>query len=119
MSASAALDGLVALLVSEGISASRDASGFTPAPIGVLVGLPALTGATLGARIFEIPVVIVSGDPVNNPAAVDRLYAEADAIARAVGADSYRPTSWAGSSRTEPLPAIEVTATVTVTNEEA
>lgn len=118
MSASAAIAAMVALLAEDGITASDDASTFDPSPIGVLVGLPSRVNATLGGVVYELPVLVVSGDAVNNPAAVDRLYAEADAVANAARTDRYRPTSWAGSSRTEPLPAIEVVATVTVTNQE-
>lgn len=117
-SASGAIDGILALLLAGGVEASRDAAGFNPSPIGVLVGLPSLVNHTLGGAIYEIPVLVVSGDPVNSAEAVDRLYAEADAIAAIIGADNYSPTSWAGSSRTQPLPAIEIVALATVENEE-
>lgn len=119
MTATAALEGLVELLTGAGIAATRDAGAFRPQPIGVLVGLPARVGATLGAVTFEIPVLVVSGDPLNTVGAVDRLYAEADELARLLSTDSYRPASWASSQRAEPLPALELTATVTVQNEEA
>lgn len=115
--AALAIEAIVDALAAGGVTASRDASGFDPSPIGVLVGLPSLVDHTLGGATFDVPVVIVSGDPVNTSDAVDRLYTEADAIAEIVHADTYRPTSWAGSSRTQPLPAIEVSAIVTVAYE--
>jgi hypothetical protein len=113
-----AIDAIAELLEAGGVTASRDASGFDPAPIGVLLGLPTLVGRTLSGATFDVPIVIVSGDPVNTAEAVDRLYAEADAIAEIVSTSSYRPSTWAGSSRTQPLPAIEVSAIVTVSIEE-
>lgn len=116
--ATRAIVDLVELLDAAGIDATRDAGAFRPDPIGVLVALPSLTDATLGAVTFEIPVLVVSGVPLNTTDAVDRLYAEADAIATVLRTLAYRPTTWGGSSRTEPLPAVELTVTVTVTNEE-
>lgn len=116
--ARAAIDAIAELLETAGVTASRDASGFDPAPIGVLLGLPTLAGRTLSGATFEVPIVIVSGDPVSTAEAVDRLYAEADAIASIVAASSYRPSTWGGSSRTQPLPAIEISAIVTVSIEE-
>lgn len=110
-----ALEQVLELLTAEGVGASRDAGSFNPDPVGVLIAMPELTGRTLSGATFAIPVLVVSGVPVNSPAVVDRLYAEADAIARILGSSSYRPTSWAGSDRVEPLPALEITATVTVT----
>lgn len=112
-----ALEALVSILEDAGVTATRDAGKFNPSPIGVLVGLPTLAGSTLGGRSFEIPVLVVSGDPLNTIANVDRLYAEADAIADVVAAEGYRPSSWASSARVEPLPAIEILATVSVERE--
>lgn len=112
--ASRALDELLELLTEGGVSATRDSGAFLPAPIGVLVGLPSWIASTLAARTFEVPVLVVSGQPLNTSAAVDRLYAEADAIAALLACDSYRPASWSSSSRVEPLPAVEILATVTV-----
>lgn len=114
VTASNALDALLELLEENGVTATRDASGFTPAPIGVLLGLPTRVGATLGGVTFEIPILVVSGDPVNTAEAVDRLYAEADAIAEIVQTDAYQPATWGGSSRTQPLAAVELTAIVTI-----
>jgi hypothetical protein len=97
---------------------TRDAGSFRPDPVGVLVGLPSLVDATLSARTFEIPVLVVTGDPLNTPEAVDRLYVQADAVAAAVRTLAYRPTTFAGRAGQEPLPAIEVVATVTVSEQE-
>lgn len=116
--ATRALEALLEALEDAGIEASRDAGEFDPTPVGVLVGLPTLVSKTLSASAFEIPIVIVTGDPLNSAAAVDRLYAIADDVADAVRTLGYRPTSWAGSSRVEPLPALEVLASVTVTTQE-
>ena len=116
--ATRSIEALLELLADASIDATRDAGAFDPNPIGVLVGLPTLTGRTLGAWRFEIPVVVVTGDPLNTAAAVDRLYAIADDVALAVKTLGYRPTTWAGSSRVEPLPALEITVSVTVQIEE-
>lgn len=114
MSASLALEALLEILDQEGIVATRDAAGFNPKQVGILVGLPSRLGSTLGADTYEIPVLVVSGEPLNNADAVDRLYAEADAVAAATSTDRYSVASWDGSSRTDPLPAIEVPVTLTV-----
>jgi hypothetical protein len=113
--ASAAIDAVVALLADQGVTATRDPGAFHAAPVGVLVGLPSMTNATLGARVYEIPVWIVSSDPLSSPAEVDALYALADDVAFALGSDNYRPTSWPGAGvNSEPLPAVLVTAVATV-----
>jgi len=109
---------LVELLASAGITASSDAGAFYPQPLGVLVGLPTLVGRTLAARTFTIPVLVVSGDPLNTQHAVDSIYALADDVAGAVRTIAYRPTSYRGSANAEPLPAVEIEATVTVTETE-
>jgi hypothetical protein len=101
-----------------GIEASRDAGAFYPQPIGTLVGLPELTRRTHGARVFTIPVLVVSGDPLNSELTVDRLYALVDDVARVLSAEAYRVSSWRSSVNAEPLPAIEVVAVVTVTETE-
>ena len=116
--ASRALEAVLELLTEAGVTATRDAGAFYPDPIGVLVGLPSWIASTLAGRIFEIPVLVVSGSALNTSSAVDRLYAEADAIADALRAEQYRPSSWANSARVEPLPALEILATVTVSLEE-
>lgn len=115
--AAVALEALLELLEAGGVTASRDASSFYPDPIGVLVTLPTRLRDTLAASVFEIPIVVVSAEPVNTPEAVDRLYAEADAIAEIVSTPSYRPTTWSGGADVAPLPAIEILATVTAQEE--
>jgi hypothetical protein len=113
-----AIDAAVAELTDAGIDASRDAGAFYPQPVGVLVGLPALIRRHLAARTFEIPVLVVSGDPLNAPLNVDRLYALVDDVALVLGCDAYRPSNYRSSVNAEPLPAVELTATVTVTETE-
>jgi hypothetical protein len=108
---------LVELLAEYGIEASSDAGAFYPQPIGVLVGLPSLTARGLSSRTFDVPVVVVSGDALNAELPVARLYALADDVALAVRTNTYRATSWRGNVNAEPLPAIELLATVTVTEE--
>jgi hypothetical protein len=112
-----AIRALLALLDDAGIEASRDAGAFYPQPVGVLVGLPTLTRRSLGSRSFTIPVLVVSGDPFNSELAVDRVYALADDCAIALRTDTYRPSSWRSGVNAEPLPAVELTVTVTVTEE--
>jgi hypothetical protein len=107
----------LALLEGSGIEASSDAGAFFPQPVGVLVGLPTLVSRTLAARTFELPVTVVSGDPLNSELAVDRLYALADDVAGALRTFASRPTSWRGGVNAEPLPAIELTATLTISEE--
>lgn len=111
--ASRARAALVQLLADAGIAAADDPGAFFPQPVGVLVGLPTLVRRTLAARTFEIPVLIVSGDPVSSPLVVDRLYALADDVARALGESNYRPSTWRATANAEPLPAVELNATVT------
>ena len=111
--AARAIDGVLGLLAEAGITASRDAGAFYPQPVGVLVGLPALVKRTLYGRVFEVAVFVVSGDPLNNPAAVDRVFSVADAVATALGTDNYRPSSWRSTVNAEPLPAVELAVTMT------
>lgn len=113
--ATRAIDALLVQLALAGVDASRDAGAFYPQPAGVLVGLPALVKRGLASRTYEITVLVVSGDPLNAPPAVDRLYALADDAALALSIDTYAPGSWRSSINAEPLPALELTATVTVT----
>jgi hypothetical protein len=94
-------------LAAAGIEASLDAGAFYPQPLGVLIGLPAMIGRTLGGARFETPVLVVSGDPLNDVDVVDRLYALADQCAEALPADVYRPSSFRGGPNAEPLPALE------------
>ena len=111
--ASRAITALLALLEDAGITATRDAGAFFPQPIGVLVGLPTLLSRGLATRTFTIPVLVVSGDPLNSELAVDRIYAHADEVALALKTENYRPSSWRSSVNAEPLPAIELAVTVT------
>jgi hypothetical protein len=113
--ATRALEATVELLAAAGIAATRDAGAFYPQPTGVLVGLPTLRKRGLASSTYEIPVYVVSGDPLNDELPVDRLYALADDVALALATDQYRPSSYGGGANAEPLPALELTATVTVT----
>ena len=113
--ATRALQGVLDLLEQAGITATRDAGAFYPQPVGVLVGLPTLTKRGLASHTFTVPVLVVSGDPLNDELPVDRVYALADDVAAVLAIDQYRPSSWAGGVNAEPLPAVELAATVTVT----
>lgn len=105
---------LLEQLTEAGIEASIDAGSFYPQPVGVLIRLPSLIARGLATRTFTIPVLVVSGDPLNSELAVDRLFALADDVIRELATDNYRPASWRSSVNAEPLPAVEITVTVTV-----
>ena len=112
--------GALELLDDAGIDATRDAGAFYPQPVGVLVGLPTLVRrGRMAARTFEIPVLVVSGDPLNARARRRPALALADDVALALATDNYRPSSWRSSVNAEPLPAFELAVTVTVPEEEA
>lgn len=113
-----AIDELVARLADAGIEASRDAGAFYPQPVGVLVALPTLVGRGLATRRFTIPVFVVSGDPLNSELAIDRIFSVADDVAYVLSTENYRPSSWRASGTAEPLPAVELTVTVEVTESE-
>lgn len=113
-----AVDATLELLEAASIEATRDAGAFYPQPLGVLVGLPALVGRGQNGRTFEIAVLVVSGDPLNTELAVDRLYTIADNVATVLRTAAYRPSSYRSSSNAEPLPAVELLVTVTVTEQE-
>lgn len=115
----AAIQAVLDLLEADGITATDDAGAFYPQPCGVLVGLPTLAGRGLRSQTFTVPVTVVSGDPLNHSLPVARIYALADDCAAALSINTYRPTSWAGSTNAEPLPAIELAATVTLAEMEA
>ena len=117
--ATRAIDAVVSMLDDAGLTATRDSGAFYPQPVGILVGLPTLASRTLAAKTFTIPVQVVSGDPLNTPLAVDRVYSLADEAAFVLATAEYRPTSWRSSVNAEPLPAVELTVTVTVTELEA
>lgn len=113
-----AIGRLLAMLEDAGIEATRDAGAFFPQPVGVLVGIPTLTGQLQsGARTFTVPVLVVSGDPFSSSLAVDRALALADDVAFALAVANYRPSSWSSSRNAEPLPALELDVTVTVPKE--
>jgi hypothetical protein len=113
-----AIEALLAELELAGITAQRDAGAFYPQPVGVLVGLPALVSRGLATRTYSVRVLVVSGDPLNSAERVDRLFAIADDVALALATDSYAPSSYSSSVNAEPLPAVELTVTVTVTESE-
>jgi len=112
-----AIAGVLAQLEDNGIDATEDAGAFFPQPIGVLVGLPSLTARGLSSATYSVPVLVVSGDPINAVLARDRIYALADDVARALSIAEYRPSQWSGNVNLEPLPALELAAVVTVTME--
>jgi hypothetical protein len=112
------IEAIVDELAQAGIEATRDAGSFYPQPLGVLVGLPTLARRGLSIRTFEVPVLVVSGDPLNSELAVDRIYTLADDVALALATDNYRPSSWRSSVNAEPLPALELLVTSTATESE-
>lgn len=105
---------LVDELAEAGIEATGDAGAFYPQPVGILVGLPTLVGRGLGFRTFTIPVLIVSGDPLNSDDRVAAIYELADEVAGELATAAYRPTQYRSTSNAEPLPAVEVVVTVTI-----
>jgi len=112
-----AIQAILTELADAGITATDDAGAFFPQPVGVLVGLPSLTGKGLASATYSVPILVVSGDPVNQRLARDRIYALADDIAFALSIVEYRPSQWSGNVNLEPLPALELAAIVTVTTE--
>lgn len=112
--ATRALELILSRLESAGLEATRDAGAFYPQPIGILVTLPAMVGRGAAFRTFEVSVFVVSGDPLNSEPAVDRIYSVADQVAATLETEAYRPSSWRGSVNAEPLPAVELTVTVSI-----
>jgi hypothetical protein len=112
--ATAAIERVLELLAANGVDATADAGALTPDPIGVLVGLPALTGRTLAGAHYTVPVTVVTGDPLSTLAARDRLYDTADAAADAIGAATYSPSSFSNGVNAEPLPSLELVANVSL-----
>jgi hypothetical protein len=100
------------------VDLSRDAGAFHPAPLGVLVGLPALISRTMAARTYQVGVHCVSADPLNTLEAVDALFALADVVVLVLGSSSYTPTDWSGGTNRDPLPSVYVQAVITVTEDE-
>jgi hypothetical protein len=111
--ATRAITAVIDALATVAITAVRDAGAFYPQPLGVLVGLPALTARGMAFRTFSVPVHVVSGSPLNTVGAVDELYAVADAAVLALGADSYTPAEWTGGPNTDALPSLLLIAVVT------
>jgi len=97
-----------------GIDAVLDAGTFYPEPGRVLVGLPSLTARTLAGATYTVPVYVVSRDPLNDTLAVDRLYTTADTAADALDVAVYDERPWAGGTNQDPLPALWLTATVSL-----
>lgn len=112
--ASAAIAAVLELLADAELEATADAGALVPDPIGVLVGLPALTSRTLGGSSYSVTVTVVSGDPLGSPLNVDRLYGTADRVADALGLASYSPSSFSNGVNAEPLAAVELVATVSL-----
>lgn len=113
--ATRALQDVLSELALASIDATRDPGAFYPQPVGVLVRLPELVKRGHATRTFELSILVVSGDPLNTELAVDRLYALADDVAYTLRIDTYSTSSWRSSVNAEPLPAVELIATVTVT----
>jgi hypothetical protein len=113
MTVAEALDHVVIELENAGIPATRNPAAFFPAPIGVLVGMPSAVSRTMGARTLRIPVHVVLADPPT-PSSVDALYAIADDVADALNLATYEPAEWSGNVNAEPLPAVRLSALVTV-----
>ena len=113
-----ALQGVMSELALNGIDATRDAGAFYPQPVGVLVGIPALVKRGQATYTYEVPVSIVSGDPVNSDVIVDRMCSLADDVAIVLETYAYRPGSYRSGVNAEPLPSLELTVTVTVTETE-
>jgi hypothetical protein len=109
-----AIDAVLARLELEGIPATRDAGGFFPRGLGILVGLPTLTSRQLAARTYTVPVRIISSDPLNTAGAVDALYLLADELAAILDVDAYYPHEWSGGVNRDALPAVLLETTVTI-----
>lgn len=117
--ATRALYEVMSELAAASIDATRDAGAFYPQPVGVLVSLPALADRGIATRSYQITVLVVSGDPLNSELAVDRLYGLADEVAAVLKCNAYAVSSWRSGVNAEPLPALELTALITVTETEA
>ena len=102
-----------------GIEATRDAGAFYPQPVGTLVALPALVRRGHAYRTYEVEVLFVSGDPLEYarwPLTASTLW---PTMLRSRSASTpTRPSSCRSACNAEPLPALELTATLTVTEEE-
>jgi hypothetical protein len=111
-----ALDRLVTAISIEGVAnVTRDPSKFHPAPVGVIVGAPTITGFTLSAVTFTTAVLVVATETLT-AATLDRILTVVLQVCEAVQVPEARPSSWSGGPNLEPLPAYEITATVTTPN---
>lgn len=109
-----AIQAVVMALREAGINATDDPGAFYPAPVGVLVGIPALTKRGLQYASYSVPVTVVSGDPLTDAHKTARLVTLAEDAALVLRVDQYRPSSWGGGANSEPLPSIEMEATVSL-----
>jgi len=115
--ASSAIAAVLELLTDAGLEATADAGALIPDPIGVLVGLPTLTGRGLASSSYSVPVTVVTADPLNGPTPRDRLYAAADAAADAIGVATYSPSSFTIGGHAEPLASLELVASVSLSRQ--
>lgn len=99
------------------IPVSDDAGSFHPDPLGVLIGIPSLTGRTMRARTYVVPVHVVIAAPLNTRISTEALLALADALVEPLDAVTYTPTDWSGGVNIDPLPSVLMQTTVTVTEE--
>ena len=113
MNYGAALDRVVQTLRDAGLTATRDAGAFYPAPRGVLVGMPEVARTGLAHRTLLVPVHVVTADPVT-PRVLDALLADAETAAKALGVATFTPRLWDGGPNTEPLPSYLIESTLTI-----
>ena len=104
--------------VASAVTVSADAGAFHPQPLGVLIGLPSLVSRTLAARTYDVPVHVVSADPLNDRSAVESLFELADALVLVLGVATYAATDWPGGVNRDPLPSVYLLATITVPEQE-
>ena len=109
-----AMKAVLAALVDAGIPATDDPGAFYPDPVRALVGIPALTARGLQNASYRVPVTIVSGDPLTDAKKTANLITTAEDAALVLSIAEYRSTSWSGGVNSEPLPAIEMEAVVSL-----
>jgi hypothetical protein len=109
-----AMKAVLAALVDAGVPATDDPGAFFPAPVKALVGIPELQRRGLQTATYRVPVTVVSGDPLTDARKTARLLTMAEDAALVLSCDQYRSTSWGGGANSEPLPAIEMAATVSL-----
>lgn len=105
---------VLAALVDAGVPATDDPGAFYPDPIRALVGIPALTARGLANASYRVPVTVVSGDPLTDAKKTANLITTAEDAALVLSVTEYRSTSWGGGVNSEPLPAIEMEAVVSL-----